>query len=260
MPAQHPDSPDQQSQTTPSTIAPHISRRSLLKALGAAVVTSVAATLPVPSHFALAATSSAPDDAWAIAAASPLLQLALDRLTVYQFDFRLDAASFRQVAEQPGLVGLLLRQQRSPHRRMGVDLISTVDTQQRTLRAVQAVIGWCQDCSLDIKSALLDAASLQPISTTTRAGEFETPGPHQEQQWSFPRAAADFPPPPKLDERAVDGWPPEVVSPLYWFYSGCGAVDWSGDKQPILRCTQVVEARSSQPDDTRVFELRYPAT
>lgn len=241
--------------------APHLSRRTVLKALGATVVGSVAPVLAIPAYVRTAAAAEAGDatDAWAIAAASPIFQQAIAELKVYQFQFTVDRGHFQSVAEDLPLVGLLFQHDKTPSQRTGVSLLCTVDTTTRTLRAVQYLVGWCQDGALDVMSVLLEERSIQPQFVQTRGGLVELPGPRQEHHWSFSRPTSEIPPPP--DPLPREGWPVDPPGRPVWFYGGCSGVAWAGEGTArILRCAQVTESRAGQADASRVFDLKYDAS
>lgn len=235
-----------------------ISRRTLLKTLGATTLGTIAATLPVPSYFTIAASATAanPSDAWAIAAASPILHRGLDHLKTYGFEFTLERTRFEYVGEKSPLIGLRLRQTGTLSRRTGADLLCTVDLDARKLVGVQYVIGACQDCSLEAQSVILNEQSLRSSYISTRDSTIEQPGPSRYDSWSYARSIADLPPPPDL-LLPSQGWPPDVISPWYWYYKGCERTEWTADSPPILRCSEIVEARSSEPADQRRFTLVY---
>jgi hypothetical protein len=246
-----------QNDDTPRS-APHLSRRTILKALGVTVIGSVASVVPIPSHIAVAATAKvgATQNSWAIAAASPIFQQAISQLKLFQFDFVIDQGHFRSVAEEPPLVGLLFQHNNTPSQRTGISMLCTVDTSTRTLRALQYVIGCCLDGTLEITSVLLDEQSIQKQFLQTRGGIMEVPGRYQEQHWSFSRSSKDIPPPPNI--LPLQGWPVDSSVASAWFYNGSTGVDWSGKAETrMLRCTQVTESRSTQPANVRVFDLVY---
>lgn len=229
------------------------SRRGFLKILGSGVVGSVTASLSMPDQ--LVAATQQPDALWSLVATSPLFLKALENVQSQGCGFTIDAASFTVVAQQAEHVGLHIRQSSQPTQRLGIDIFATIDTIQGTVVAVQYVVGTSLEGLLDLYSVLLTPASLEPIFIMTRSGLVEQSGPHQATNWTFPRPEEEIAPPP--DPLPDEGWPPDVVSPLHWFYAGQSGVQWSDDSVPVLRCTQVSEQRSSDPSDTRFFDLPY---
>jgi hypothetical protein len=225
----------------------------LLKIIGGGVAGAFAASLPLPDH--LLAANQQPDDLWSLVVTSPVFLTALEQVQAQGCSFTLEAASFTQVAAQDALVGLHLRQSSRPSQRLGIDFLCTVDTVQRTVVGVQYLIGTSLECSLEVRSVLLTPASLEPLIYQTRTGLRALPGPHQATSWSFPRPSEAIPPPP--DDQPDEGWPPDIVSPLHWFYAGQQAVAWSADSPPLLRGSQVAEQRSSDLADTQTFALSY---
>jgi hypothetical protein len=231
-----------------------ISRRGFLQAVGSAAIGAVAGTLPLPNH--VAAAIQQPDAPWAIAATSPLLQKALENIQALGCTFVLDATSFATVVEQPDLVGLHLQQASRPSQRVGVDIFCTVDMNEGKLIGLQYMIGWSLEGSLEVSSVLFTPASLEPVFVQTKAGLSEQPGPHWANVWAFSRPMEEIPPPP--DPLPTEGWAPDVISPLHWFYSGKSAIEWSiVDGASILRCSGVAEVRSSDFTDVRHFQLIY---
>jgi hypothetical protein len=234
--------------------AAHLSRRGFLKAVGATVAGSLAASLSIPPHLAVAAATStaAPAEPWAIAAASPLLQQAVSELTTLQFAFALDGAHFHHTSDYLGFVGLILPHRSASSRRCGVDLVLTVDMQARALTAVHYVIGWCLEGSLELNSGILDGSP--PELLQTRGGVIVVPAPRHDRQWTFARNSASIDPPP--NPLPIDGWPPDASAACPWYYGGCITTAWAASGNVVIqRGTQVIETHSCQPGQTRTLNL-----
>jgi hypothetical protein len=204
----------------------------------------------------LVAAVHQPEVLWSLVATAPLFLTALEQVQAQGCTFTLDADSFQVIAQQAHLVGLHLMHSSRPTQHLGIDLFCTVDTLQSSVTAVQYLMSTSLDDALDVRSVVLTQASLEPVFIQTRNGLTTDPGPHQAVTWSFPRALDAIPPAP--EPLPLEGWPPDVISPLHWFYAGQRGVAWSDDEQPLVRCVQIAEMRSSDPTDQQVFSLSYP--
>lgn len=96
--------------STPAEVAPGLSRRRFLQAIGATALGAVAASIVVPSHIAVAAKEDAVDlaQAQAIAAESPLSRQALDELRRQGLPFDLSRAALMRPQGLPDWVLLVL--------------------------------------------------------------------------------------------------------------------------------------------------------
>lgn len=256
--------------STPVGLRPQLPRRTFLKAIGATVAGVVGPILPIPEHLAAVAAAPAPAPfgalvtappppgvAQTIAAASPLVHQALAELKAYDLVFDVKPTNFVHAGDHGSLVGLTLRHRQSPSRRTGADLILTVDGQANSLVAVQFLVAWCLDGSLELQSTLLDL----------RRGEYQVPWtesrpptelpimrkPRRVHHWTF---VHDAPPPP--ESLPASGWPPDRPERCEWYYHGCIGTEWAEEHGLLFqRARQVAEQRSCQPDPRHVVELGY---
>jgi len=230
------------------------SRRGFLKIIGGTALGSVVANVVMPEH--LIAAMEQPDALWSLIATSPLFLTALEQVETQGCSFTIDATNVRVIAQQENVVGVHIQQSSRPTQRLGIDIICTIDTLQNAVVAVRYLIGTSLDDALELRSVLLTPASLTPILIPTRSGVSEQPGPHQAITWSFPRPVEKIPPAPDVLPPA--GWPPDLISPLHWFYGGMVDVLWSSDTSPHVICKHVVEQRSTDSTDFHIYALPYP--
>jgi hypothetical protein len=242
--------PDSETSTDRQRFAGHVSRRTFLTSVGAAMVGAVAAELAIPASIAAAASPAASNEPWAIAAGSELFQHVIDELVAQQFVFDLNGASFQHTSDRAGLVGLTLRHRQSPSPRSGVDVVLTVDPQSRTLSAIQVIQGWCLDWSLEIHSIMFDGTIVEEYRRGVLVGTYYR---RREQHWSFPRDAASATPPPS--PLPLDGWPAETPDMCPWHYQGCIGMDWdTGKARTVHFGTRILEQRSCQAAQQRIIE------
>lgn len=233
------------------------SRRIFLKAVGATVLGSVAATVPIPSFVSqVAAVPESRRRAQEIASSAPLFRYVLGILQAHHFTFDASVDSFNYASEQERYAGLTLHHRETRSRRTGADLVLTVDMQSSILISVQYIIGWCLDCSLEVQSTVWDVRLELPRQGY---GRKPTPKPEdvtwpqQDQHWTLRRAPKEV---TQSGTSLADDWPSDPPEACHWFYLGQHTTDWvTTNGQLSYRCTQVVEERSCQPEQKRTLAL-----
>ncbi|MGH2541594.1 MAG: hypothetical protein ACRDIB_02275 [Ardenticatenaceae bacterium] len=244
-------------QTRSETTSPNgsLSRRAFLKTVGAVALGSLAGSLPITPHLALASGAAKglpPGDPRSIVLLSPLFHQILAELALLRFSFSLDPTDFQRLSDYAQYTALRLAQVVSPGRGKGVDVVSTVDRAEGQLAAVQYIIGWSLDCCLEVRSTLVDGRRA-PIKIGTARGEELCYRPRRETHQSFGRDRAGIPPPPAA--LPSEGWPTEPAGER-WLYGGCCQTRWDSSEGLVVhRAVQVVEERSGPLPATRAHDL-----
>jgi hypothetical protein len=245
--------------------AAHISRRQFLKTAGVTALGAAATVLP--GHILDITSPPATPEvsvedieaALAVAREAPMFQDALAAVDLSSFGISAAAEAVRQSSKQDQLIGLILRHQKTVSNRTGVDLLLTVDLQDKVLSAVQVVTGWCLLSLLQVMSIAFDVR--EPLYEELRSGriQYDEPPrlirPRQEFLGTFPRAD---PPPPQPEDFVEVGWPVETEKSRYWYYDGCSSAAWVLVKEAwVYRCTQVAEYQSKDTAQRCVLDLKY---
>lgn len=241
-----------------------ISRRNMLKTLGVTIAGALTGTLAIPAHLTLAANSTDATDAWAIAATSVVFAKAMERAQIFNFKFVLDAARFEVVGERLDLVGVRLRAAEGRKQGLGVDLIATINTQEKQVSAVQCLVGRLTNDFLDVQSTLLTKKSLDPVVVNTRSGETLMFLDAANNYWNFPHYS------PSQVSASLEGTLQEISSVasieatpqadketgLVYQYDGCDIVEWVETPIPAFVAKQVVETNLTSGNQRRL-ELSY---
>jgi hypothetical protein len=129
-----------------------ISRRKFLELLGVTTVGAIAANVTIPSSITSASSGDRADFAksLAIVVESPLYRQAIDELEAKGFLFDLKKSTFQRAPKEPGLVGIVLAQTKTPSRKTGADIALTVSLREEALHAVNYVVGQSNEDSLEI--------------------------------------------------------------------------------------------------------------
>jgi len=245
---------------TETTVTPgsDLSRRQFLQVAEIAIVGAAASKIPVISS-SFGAPADDVEEALGIAENSPMFQEAIAYLFSLGIEFKVTPDAVKLSSIKEPLIGLVLRHDQSTSKRMGADVILTVDLQNKVLNTVQAATGWSLLDSLQVASVLFDIRlPLYPEWRDDRL-HYDTPPrmlrPGIEQQWSFWRPDS---PPERPEDLVLYGWPAETRDSHYWYFDGCNLAGWVDDQGFLIyRCEQVEEHQSDDLGRRRVLSLDY---
>ena len=194
-----------------------------------------------------------------IAKKESMFQEAVVELEALNIQFNIVPEAVSASSAQGDLVGLLLHQSSSPSRRMGADLILTVDMSKEILNIVQYLVGWCLVKSTKLKSVIFDIRF--PLYEKLREDriKYDTPPkmtrPRKEHHWSFSRPNS---PPLRPEDLVEFGWPPETTDSHFWYFDGCISPGWTVYREANhFLCAQVGEHQSDDSRQQRVLDLAY---
>lgn len=212
--------------------------------------------IAIPPMVAAQATRTpAADTVGDLVLVSPLWQVVVKELAVFDFGFAADSSAFTEVAAQEALIALQTVQQKTPSPRTGADILVTVDVDQRTVVAIQYIFAGAQAAALEVHAVRLTPESLVFEEVQTRGGALLRPGPRVEQHWSFPRSTllADLRAYPLIEH----GWPDDAVGGPAWHYSGVQGAAWQKGAQGFYwAATTIAEQFASDTARAADGELR----
>ena len=242
-----------------------LSRRQFLKIAGVSLAGAAVTLLPtVPTSIAAFNTLQyLPIEdirkALEIAKKAPMFQEAITELEAINIRFNIVPESVSASSAQGDLVGLLLHQSSSPSRRLGADLLLTVDLSKEILNIVQYLVGWCLVKSTKLKSVIFDIRF--PLYEKLREDtvKYETPPnmirPRKEHHWSLSRPNS---PPVRPEDLVEFGWPPEAPDSHFWYFDGCTSPGWTVYREANhFRCAQAGEHQSDDARQQPVLDLVY---
>ncbi len=239
------------------------SRRGFLKTVGASTLTLAAAQVPIFSSQSVSAVNNPldlVDDALKIARKSSMLQEILDELKEAKIKFSVSKSSVKIAALNGPIFGCVLNHSTSNTKRLGADILLTVDFTQGELIFTQHIIGSSAVDIFNVSSIIFDnRVNLQPELRGT-SGYYTTPPkmlrPRAEDYWAFSHPDTR---PLREDEALQVGWPEEGVTSDYWHYQNISGADWHINNGLIMyRATEILESQTKKSNGlSRIVKLTY---
>lgn len=239
------------------------SRRGFLKTVGASTLTLAAAQVSIFSAQSVSAANDPldlVDDALKIARKSYMFQEILDELKEAKIKFSISKSSVKIAALNGPIFGCVLNHLSANTKRLGADILLTVDFAQSELIFTQHIIGSGAVDIFNVSSVIFDSRiDLQPELRGT-SGHYTTPPKmvrfRAEDYWAFSRPDAR---PLREDEILQVGWPEEGTTSDYWHYQNVSGADWHINNGLIMyRATEILESQTKKTNGlSRVVKLTY---